>query len=221
MPTHVSRLSSPAPVAADMLEAWVEIPTAIASDVSRGRLLVDPKLRPLRPFAGAKRLFGPAVTAWCEPGDIGAALYAVAIAQAGDVIVIDGGDYRLSALVGEHLCGAARRKGVAGMVVNGAVRDVATLAGWPDFPVFAAGVTARGPISLEHGSVNTPIVCGGVPVAPHDLILGDDDGVIVIPRGEAGHWLARAREKVALEQEWDRRLSGGESLARVFGLPEG
>jgi regulator of RNase E activity RraA len=207
-------------VPADILEAWPEIPTTIASDVSRGRLLVDPTLRPLRPFAGAKRLFGSAITAWCEPGDIGGALYAVALAQAGDVIVIDGGDYRLSALVGEHLCGSARRKGVAGMVVNGAVRDIAALAGWPDFPIFAAGVTARGPISLEHGSVNTPIGCGGIRVEPHDLILGDDDGLIAIPRGEAGHWLEKAREKVTLEQEWDRRLCAGESTVRVFGLAE-
>ena len=103
--------------------------------MSRGRLLVDPRIRPLRPFAGARRLVGPAVTAWCEPGDIGAALHAVALARAGDVIVIDGDGYLQSALIGEHVCGSARRQGVAGMVVNGAVRDVGPLASWPDFPV--------------------------------------------------------------------------------------
>src|ERR671917_239316 len=125
MPTHVSRLSSPAPVAADILDAWAEVPTPIASDVSRGRLLVDPKLRPVRPFAGAKRLFGPAVTAWCEPGDIGAALYAIEHAKAGAIVVIDAGANLQTAVVGEHLCGVARRRGVAGLIANGAVRDIA------------------------------------------------------------------------------------------------
>jgi 4-hydroxy-4-methyl-2-oxoglutarate aldolase len=219
MPTRVIRQEIASPLAPETLKGWAAVPTTIASDVSRGRLLADPRIRPLRPFAG-RRLLGPAVTAWCEPGDIGAALHAVALAQAGEVIVIDGGGCLQSALVGEHLCGSARRKGVAGMVVNGAVRDVGALASWPDFPVFALGVTARGPISIEHGSVNEPIVCGGVPVRPHDLVLGDDDGVIVIPREEAEAWLAQARAKVAIEEEWDRRLSAGESTVQVFNLPE-
>jgi 4-hydroxy-4-methyl-2-oxoglutarate aldolase len=219
MPTRVSRPPPPAPVTHEVFEAWPGIPTTIASDVSRGRLLMDPKLRPLRAFAGAKRLFGPAVTAWCEPGDIGAALYAVALAKAGDVIVIDAGGCLQSAVVGEHLCGAARRKGVAGLVANGAVRDVGAMSAWPDFPVFTLGVTARGPISIKHGAVNEPIVCGEVPVRPGDLILGDDDGVVAIPREEAARWLAEARAKLALEAEWDRRLSAGESTLEVFGLP--
>jgi len=219
MPTRVARPPTPTSLSREVLAGWIEVPTTIVSDVTRGRLLVDPRIRPLRPFAGAKRLLGPAVTAWCEPGDIGAALYAVALAKAGDVIVIDAGGCLQSAVVGEHLCGAARRKGVAGLVANGAVRDVGAMSAWPDFPVFTLGVTARGPISIEHGAVNGPIVCGGVPVRPGDLILGDDDGVVAIPREEAARWLAEARAKLALEAEWDRRLSAGESTLEVFGLP--
>jgi len=68
--------------------------------------------------------------------------------------------------------------------------------------------------------VNAGIVCGGVPVRPHDLILGDDDGVIVIPREEVQDWLSCARAKLALEREWDTRLSTGESMLKVFGMPE-
>jgi hypothetical protein len=131
--------------------------------VSRGRLLLDPRIRPLRPLHGGPRLVGPAVTAWCEPGDIGAALHAVALARAGDVIVIDAGGCLQSAVVGEHLCGAARRSGAAGMVVNGAVRDIGPIAAWPDFPVFTLGNTARGPVSIERGTVGAAIVCGGYP----------------------------------------------------------
>jgi regulator of RNase E activity RraA len=207
------------PLTDEVVRGWPEIPTTIASDVSGGRLLMDPKIRPLRPL-GSARLLGPAVTAWCEPGDVGAAIYAIEHAKAGDVVVIDAGANLQTAVVGEHLCGVARRRGIAGVIANGAVRDIAALAAWPDFPVFALGHTARGPVSFEHGTVNDGIICGGVPVRPQDLVLGDDDGLIVIPRDETEQWLAKAREKLALEQEWDRRLSAGESMVTVFGISE-
>ncbi len=207
------------PLEHGIVQGWAEMPTTIVSDVCGGRLLVDPSIRPLRPLGGP-RMVGPAVTAWCEPADIGAAIQAIERAKAGDVVVIDAGGNLQTAVVGEHLCGVARRRGVAGLVANGAVRDVATLAAWEDFPVFALGRSARGPVSVERGSVNDRIVCGGVPVRPHDLVLGDDDGVVVIPREEVEQWLSRARRKLALEQEWARRLSAGESMLTVFGIPE-
>lgn len=202
-----------------ILQGFAAMPTTLVSDASGGRLLMDPNIRPLRPL-GTARLSGPAVTAWCEPADIGAAIHAIENAKPGDVVVIDAGGSLQTAVVGEHLCGVARRKGVAGLVANGAVRDVAALAAWVDFPVFALGRTARGPVSVERGAVNGRIVCGGVPVKPFDLVLGDDDGLIVIPREEAAHWLSRARDRHILEQEWDRRLSAGESMLNVFGIPQ-
>ena len=218
MPTVMVRPPKTLPLADEILRGWSEIPTTIASDVSGGRLLLDPNIRPLRPFGG-EGLFGPAVTAWCEPADIGAAIHAIETARPGDVVVIDAGGGLQTAVVGEHLCGVARRRGVAGLIADAAVRDVAALASWPDFPVFALGTTARGPVSIERGSVNDRIICGGVTVRPHDLVLADDDGVIVVPREEAEALLAKARDKLALEQEWDRRLSAGESMLAVFGIP--
>jgi 4-hydroxy-4-methyl-2-oxoglutarate aldolase len=217
MPTRISRPAEALPLGDELLKGWAEIPTTIASDVSGGRFLMNPDIQPLRPLGGA-RLLGPAVTAWCEPGDIGAAIQVIETARPGDVVVIDAGASLQTAVVGEHLCGVARRRGAAGLVVNGAVRDVAALRAWPDFPIFALGHTARGPVSVERGAVNDSIVCGGVPVRPHDLVLGDDDGLIVVPRDEAEQWLAKAREKLALEQEWDRRLSAGESMLKVFSI---
>jgi regulator of RNase E activity RraA len=219
MPTEVFRTSEPPPLTDDVLRAWAAIPTTIASDVSRGRLLLDPRIRPLRPLHGGPRLVGPAVTAWCEPGDIGAALHAVALAREGDVIVIDAGGCLQTAVVGEHLCGSARRNGVAGMIVNGAVRDIGPIAAWPDFPVFTLGNTARGPVSIERGTVGAAIVCGGIHIAPHDLILADDDGIVAIPRAEVASWLKAAQAKVLVEEEWDRRLSAGESTLQVFSPP--
>jgi 4-hydroxy-4-methyl-2-oxoglutarate aldolase len=219
MPTRIARPPNPISLSRKLLAGWAGVPTTIVSDVSRGRLLLDLRMRSLRPFAGARRLLGPAVTAWCEPGDIGAALYAVALAKAGDVIVIDAGGCLQSAVVGEHLCGAARRNGAAGMIVNGAVRDIGPIAAWPDFPVFTLGNTARGPVSIERGTVGAAIVCGGIRVEPHDLILADDDGVIAIPRAEAVSWLEAAQAKLRVEEEWDRRLSAGETTLQVFAPP--
>ena len=105
------------------------------------------------------------------------------------------------------------------MVVNGAVRDIGPIAAWPDFPVFTLGNTARGPVSIERGTVGAAIVCGGIRVEPHDLILADDDGVVAIPRAEAVAWLEAAQAKVRVEEEWDRRLSAGETTLQVFGPP--
>ena len=122
-------------------------------------------------------------------------------------------------MIGELLSGAARRKGSRGVVVDGAVRDIGTLASWPDFPVFSRGNTARGPSSMERGEVNGPVLLGGVSVAPGDLILGDDDGLVVIPHGEAEARLPAARAMVAAEEAWEARLTAGESTLEVFGVP--
>jgi 4-hydroxy-4-methyl-2-oxoglutarate aldolase len=179
---------------------------------------MDSAIRPWRPLGGA-RLLGEAVTAWCEPGDIGAAIHGIENAGAGNVIVIDAGADLRTAVVGEHLCGVARRRGVAGLVANGAVRDGATLAAWPDFPVFALGRTARGPVSVERGTVNDHIVCGGVPVTSRPRSWRrrrlDRD-----PAGGGGAVACPSRERHTLEQGWDERLSTGESMLEVFGIAE-
>ena len=122
-------------------------------------------------------------------------------------------------MIGELLSGAARRKGIAGVVVDGPVRDVATLAGWADFPVFSRGRTARGPSSMDRGSVNEPVVFGGVRVVPGDLILGDDDGLVAIPAGELAAQLPAALAMVRAEAAWEARLAGGETTLEVFNVP--
>lgn len=206
----------PAPLDADALARWAAAPVTIVSDVTRGAVLLDAGLRPLRPLELGRRMVGRAVTAWCERSDLGAAIHAIDIAQAGDVVVIDAERDVLTAYVGELLCGHARRKRIAGLVIDGAARDIDTIASWPDFPVYVRGSTARGPLSKERGAVNGRIVCGGVVVEPGDVILGDNDGLAVVPAGQSAALLPVVEAQVRAEQAWAAELATGRALADVF-----
>ena len=219
MPTKIHNAALPA-LDAPTRRAWSEVPVTIASDITSGRLLADPRIRPLRAFPLGKRLIGRAITGWCERADFGPALHAIDLAEAGDVVVLDAGGCVQTAYVGELLCGAARRKKLAGLIVNGAVRDIDTLASWDDFPVYCLGTTAKGPLSKERGAVNGDIVFGGVPVSPGDIVLGDNDGLILIPAGEAAALLPAMQERVRMEGEWAEALARGRSLVDVFSVPE-
>ena len=219
MPTRVHELAGTAP-ASDLIERWRRVPVTIASDIGGGRSVLDPRIRPLRPVSLGVRIAGPARTAWCERGDFGPVLHIIDRAVAGEVIVV-ACDGRLdTAIAGEILCGVARRKGIAALIVDGAVRDIDTIASWPDFPVYCLGSTARGPLSRERGSVDDEIVAGGVRVAPRDLVLADNDGVIVFDPARATALIDAALERVAAEVSWERTLAGGASLLDVFSTPD-
>jgi regulator of RNase E activity RraA len=200
--------------------AWAGIPVTIASDIAAGRIAVDPRIRPLRPLPLGVRMVGQAVTAWCERSDFGAMLHALDLAQAGDVVTVDAGGCLQTAYAGEILCGYARRKGIAGLIVNGAVRDIDTIASWDDFPVFCLGNTAKGPLGKERGSVNGPIVFGGIAAGPGDIVLGDNDGLVIVPAAEAADLLALAQERVRAEAEWTATLAAGGTLVGTFSVPE-
>ena len=197
---------------------WRSIPVAIAVDLARDIGQIDPLIRPLRPPGQQPPLFGRAVTALCEPPDFGAVLRALDEAEPGDVLVIAAGGAREFAMIGEILSGHLRRRGAAGVVCDGAVRDVATLAQWDDFAVFSRWITPRGPTGASLGAVNVPVVIGGTRVSPGDLILGDDDGLVCLSPENARGRLAAAQAKVAKEAEWIAGLESGRSVKDVFGL---
>lgn len=202
------------------LAAWAQIPVTILSDITAGRLIADPRLTPLRPLPLGQRLVGQAVTAWCERSDFGAMLHAIDLAQKGDVVLVDAGGCVQTAYMGEILAGHARAKGIAGFAVNGAVRDIDTIASWPDLPVYALGHTARGPLSKERGTVNGPIIFGGARAEPGDIVLGDNDGLAIIPFAESATLLALAEERVRMERAWIETLATGRTLVDVFSVPE-
>ncbi len=200
------------------LARWSAIPAAIAVDLGGAIGLVDPALRPLNPPGRQAHLFGRAVTAQCEPPDFGAVLHALDLIEAGDILVVAAGGHAGHAMIGEILGGQLRRRGGRGLVCDGAVRDVAALAGWPDLPVFARHVTPRGPVGAERGGVNGPVSVGGQRVSPGDLIIGDDDGLAVVPPAAVIGRIAEAEAKLLLEAGWIESLAGGRSVRETFGL---
>jgi regulator of RNase E activity RraA len=218
MPTLVSR-PGVARLDAQLLSRWARIPSAVAADQLEGRGHADPAIRPIRDLGHGVRMTGPAVTAWCEPGDYGPVHHAISAAGAGDVIVVAAGGRREIAVIGELLGGAARRKGIAGVVVDGGVRDVATVRTWPEFHMFARWITSRGPTTMERGTVNEPIVFGGVPVSPGDLVIGDDDGLVFVPHALTTSLLPPCEARVDAEAGWQEQLDRGLSTVEVFGVP--
>ena len=198
---------------------WRDVPVAIAVDLDLEPGQIDPAIRALRSAGQQPRLFGVAFTVRCDPPDFGAVLQALDLIQPGEVLVIAAGGDRDTAMIGEILCGHLRNRGVAGLVCDGAVRDVATLAEWTDFPVFARHITPRGPVGLSRGAVCVPVSIGGVTVSPGDLIIGDDDGLVALGPEAVRLGIDRAEAKIAQEADWIASLAAGRSARDTFGLP--
>jgi 4-hydroxy-4-methyl-2-oxoglutarate aldolase len=211
-----------APPVPDLTETeiarWSAIPVAVAVDLVREMGQVDPTICPLRPAGLQPRLFGRAVTVRCEAPDFGAVLQALDVIQRGQVLMIDAGGYRDAAMIGDILSGHLRAKGVAGVVCDGAVRDTGTLGSWDDFAVYSRWINPRGPSGAERGAVNLPVKIGGVCVAPGDLVIGDDDGLVSLTPQNVRALIADAEAKLILESDWTRALAAGKTAVEVFGL---
>lgn len=171
----------------------------------------------IRPVAAGMRCFGPAFTLRCWPADNLTIHRAVELAARGDVLVIDGGSGGDTALLGDILVYAAHLRGLTGIVLQGLVRDRAAIAA-QGLPVFAAGATARGPVKETLGPVREPIQCGGVLVRPGDLVAGDDDGVVVIPREQASAVAERLRLIHDREEQVKKALAAGQTTVDILGL---
>jgi 4-hydroxy-4-methyl-2-oxoglutarate aldolase len=201
------------------IDRWNQIPVAIAVDVSNASCQIDPAIHPLCPPGRQPRLFGRAVTALCEPPDFGAVLHALDLIQPGDVLVIAANGHAETAMIGEILGGHLRRLGARGMVCDGAIRDVAQLAEWPDLPSFTRAITPRGPSLMERGVVNAAVTIGGRLVSPGDLIIGDDDGLVALSPAAIRAYIDDAEAKLAREGAWQKSLATGHSVAETFRLP--
>jgi RraA family protein len=192
---------------ASALDLLRGIPTPIVSDNMARMFAVGPGLRP---YHRGGALIGLALTVRTRPGDNLMVHKAIDLAEPGDVIVVDAGGDLTNAIIGEIMTTLAQSRGVAGFVIDGAVRDMDALAA-SDFPVYARGVTHRGPYKDGPGEINVTVTVGGQVVAPGDIVVGDGDGVLAVPRSEAAQVasLARAqmeREAATLKAIAERRL---------------
>ncbi|WP_099867438.1 RraA family protein [Pararhizobium haloflavum] len=187
-----------------LVEAFAAIPTAIISDNLSRMVAAGPKVRPMHK-SGV--MAGTAVTVKTRPGDNLMIHKAADMIREGDVIVVDAGGDLTNALIGELIISHARSRGAVGFVVNGAVRDM-DVVGADTFPVYGAGVSHRGPYKDGPGEVNVPISLDGMLVEPGDIIIGDLDGVVCIPRKEAEAVLALSRAQEEKERGIQDAING-------------
>lgn len=171
------------------------LPTSVLTDVTGRHCALHGRIQAIAP---GMKVAGPAFTVAVRPGDNLAIHFALLLAQPGDVLVVDGqGDLR-SALMGELMCAHAQKAGIAGVVIDGAVRDTQELRAGT-LPVFACGSSPNGPTRNLAGRVAVPVSVGGIQVGPGDLIVGDGDGVIALPAAHVEQAIADGHDKIVKE----------------------
>ena len=164
-------------VSAAMVEKFRSLPVANISDSMNRLTAGGPRLRP---YHAGGVLCGPALTVKSRPGDNLMMHMALNLAVPGDIIVVDAGGDLTNSITGERMLAYAERKGFGGVVIDGAIRDVAYVR-QRNFPVYAAGVSHRGPYKDGPGEINVPISLDGMVIEPGDLVIGDEDGLLCIP----------------------------------------
>jgi 4-hydroxy-4-methyl-2-oxoglutarate aldolase len=187
------------------LTAFLDLSPTMLADVLDGGQIMDASIRPLPANAG--RAAGPAFTVRCARGDnvmLHAAIYR---APPGSIVVVESGD-TVSALAGGGVCAMARKNGIAAFVLDGAVRDIAEIEAL-GFPVFGKCIVPKAAKGEGGGSWGEKIRCGGVEVAPNDIIVADRDGVVVVPSADASTLLGAARKRAAFEgrqslEDWEK-----------------
>lgn len=180
----------------------------------QGRVqLMSARMRPLTP---GQKIAGPAVTAFCWPGDNLMMHRALYLAEPGDVLVVVCQAELSGAQWGDLATRYALRKGLAGVVVQGCARDVDTVRAL-GLPVWSTHISPIHPDKSGHGFVNTPVVCEGVNVCPGDLIVADGDGVIAVPRADAARVIAAAQAKMRKEDEVAAKVAAGAAVWDLSG----
>lgn len=207
-----SKIDRPDP---EVLLEFKKIGVSTVYESMNNEMLMEPSIRPI---TGGHTIAGPAITALNTPGDNLTMHLSISLSQPDDIIVTSFfGSNSYNALWGELATCAGIGRGLAGVIVDGSVRDIKGIKKY-EFPVWARNVFSRTSTVEEIGGINIPAVCGGVLIHPGDIIVADDDGVVVVPLEQAETVLQRAKEKVERESNVRDLLLKGRTPYEVFGM---
>lgn len=193
---HVIK-DNPDLLSTEIIEQAKRFPAGVFSDAMAGMGTMSYKIKPV---AGGMKIVGTAITVNLKSGSNFMLHTAIALAGKGYVLVASGKGNQSVALIGDLMTRAAKKQAIEGFVIDGLVRDVADLRELK-LPIFCTGAIPAGPDREGAGEINLPIACGGITVNPGDLIVGDDDGVVAVPRGKISEVLSAAKKKELAEEQ--------------------
>ena len=192
----------------ELIDSFSGLPVANIADTMNRMSCMNALIRPISNVP----LLGPAFTVKSRPGDNLLLHKALDLAKPGDIVVVDAQGDLTNSIMGELMTLWAKKRGIGGFIIDGAIRDVGALKKM-DIPIYAAGVTPAGPYKDGPGEINVPVTCGGVVVHPGDILVGDEDGIVVISPSEAKEILEKSKAKSRIEFQtmeeianlaWDR-----------------
>ncbi|NVN00028.1 4-carboxy-4-hydroxy-2-oxoadipate aldolase/oxaloacetate decarboxylase [Arthrobacter sp. SDTb3-6] len=199
----------------NIFDRLAELGAATVYEANGQRDAVDPTIKPLDPRS---RIAGRAVTVELEPGDNWFIHLALLEAGEGDILVVDAKGYTQAGPWGDVLTLAAQERGLAGLVIDGAVRDSQDII-TAGFPVFTRGVCIRKTTKVQKGRINIPVTVGGVLINPGDVLVGDADGLVRIHADDLATALASSEARLAKEDEMRDAIRAGGTTLDLLGLP--
>lgn len=198
----------------EIIDGFEGLSTTLVSDAMNR---MNSMCAEIKPISGNVHICGPAVTVQCMVGNNIMTHKAIYVAQLGDVIVIDARRHKDTSVWGYIQTVACKVRDITAVVIDGSIRDVKEIRE-SGFPVFCRGVVPAGPHKGWGDNVNVPIQCGGVSVNPGDVIVGDDDGVVVVPKEMALKIQKLAKKRAEMEKEWLAEVAKGRPTVEVLQL---
>ena len=196
----------------NLIQQFRNLPTTAISDAMEGLSNLDSAIKPLKEEF---RMAGRAMTVRIPVGDNSAVLKAIGEAKPGDIIVVDSKGDTYRAIAGDFVVGMMQTMEIGGLVVDGVIRDLEAIKEL-NFPVFSKGTAVASSGKAGVGETNVPISCGGVTVYPGDIIIGDIDGVVVVPQAKGEEILVKAKDKIMKDEQRAEKYAGKPDEIRKY-----